>query len=175
MLFIQIGFPVSALRLLTTDRGSQFKSRLFQVLTQLIGARRVWTTFEYHPSSNGMVERFHRSLNSAIRCHANSEWIDILPSILFGLRASVKDLKTSAAEMIYGTPIRLPREFFINEELLEDPQIFIKQLREHTYAKYVLHRQRITTSLKYLPSRTYSWVWMPLKNLLTALMKDRTR
>lgn len=117
--------------IVTTDRGSQFESRLFQALIQLIGARRTRTT-AYHPASNGMVERFHRSLKSAIRCHATTEWIDVLPTVLLGLRASVKeDLKTSAAELVYGVPIRLPGEFFIDEDPSEDPQVFIEKLREH--------------------------------------------
>ncbi|XP_029169985.1 uncharacterized protein LOC114939727 [Nylanderia fulva] len=78
-----------------------------------------------------MVKRFHRSLKSAIRCHASIEWVDIFPTVLLGLRASVKkDLKTSAAELVYGTPIRLPGEFFIDEGLPEDPQIFIEKLRK---------------------------------------------
>ncbi|XP_029158465.1 uncharacterized protein LOC114930794 [Nylanderia fulva] len=77
-----------------------------------------------------MVERFHRSLKSPIRCHASTEWVDILPTVL-GLRASVKeDLKTSAAELVYGTPIRLPGEFFIDEDPPKDPQIFIEKLRK---------------------------------------------
>lgn len=104
---------------------------MFQALIQLIGEHRTRTT-AYHPASNGMVERFHRSLKSAIRCHATTEWIDVLPTVLLGLRASVKeDLKTSAAELVYGTPIRLPGEFFINENPPESPQIFIEKLREH--------------------------------------------
>ena len=67
--------------IVTTDRGSQFESRLFQALTQLIGAHRTRTT-AYHPSSNGMIERFHRSLKAAIRCHATTNWTDILPVVL---------------------------------------------------------------------------------------------
>ncbi|KMQ85902.1 pol polyprotein [Lasius niger] len=113
--------------IVTTDRGSQFESRLFQALIQLIGAHRT-RTIAYHSSSNGMVKRFHRSLKSAVRCHATTEWVDVLPTVLLGLRASVKeDLKASAAELVYGTPIRLPGEFFIDEDPPEDPQIFIEK------------------------------------------------
>lgn len=116
---------------LTTDRGSQFESSLFQALVRLIGASRVRTT-AYHPASNGMVERFHRSLKTAIRCHADAEWVDVLPTVLLGLRASLKeDIRTSAAELIYGTPIRLPGEFFLDEDFPPDPQIFVERLRQH--------------------------------------------
>ncbi|CAK1601376.1 unnamed protein product [Parnassius mnemosyne] len=70
-------------------------------------------TMAYHPSCNGLVERFHRQLKAAIMCHADSHWVDTLPLILLGIRSSFKDdLRTSSAELFYGEPLRLPNEFF---------------------------------------------------------------
>jgi len=116
---------------ITTDRGTQFESQMFQALTRVIGAKRTRTT-PYHPASNGAIERFHRSLKTAIRCHANDEWVEVLPTVLLGLRASLKqDIKTSAAELTYGTPIRLPGEFFLHEDPTADPYPFLEKLRSH--------------------------------------------
>lgn len=114
---------------ITSDRGSQFESRLFEALTQLIGCTRNRTT-TYHPASNGMVERWHRSLKAAIMCHSTNNWTKILPVVLLGLRTSLKDdIKASAAEMLYGATLRLPGEYFIDEEANPDPQEFIEQFR----------------------------------------------
>ena len=60
-----------------------------------------------------MVERFHRQLKAAIMAHESpNPWTITLPAVLLGLRSAVKErLGTSAAEMIYGTTLRLPGEF----------------------------------------------------------------
>ena len=97
---------------ITTDRGAQFESKLWDNLCnqfRIIGNR----TTSYHPQSNGMVERFHRQLKAAIMAHDSpNPWTITLPAVLLGVRSAVKErLGRSAAEMIYGTTLRLPGEF----------------------------------------------------------------
>lgn len=119
------GTPVS----ITTDRGTQFESRLFNSLARLIGCDRTRTT-AYHPASNGMIERWHRSLKSAIMCHSSGEWTSVLPVVLLGLRTSIKeDIRASAAEMLYGATLRLPGEFFVDNKAGEEPQVFVERFR----------------------------------------------
>ncbi|KMQ84301.1 gag-pol protein [Lasius niger] len=116
--------------IITTDRATQFESKLFEALTKLIGSHRTRTT-AYYPASNGMIERWHRSLK-AIMCHGTLNWTAILPTVLLGLRTSYKeDIRSSAAEMVYGTTIRLPGEFFVDAEPNNNPQAFKEELREH--------------------------------------------
>lgn len=115
---------------ITTDRGSQFCSQLFDALAKVIGSKTRRTT-AYHPQSNGMVERYHRSVKAAIKCHETSDWVRVLPVVLLGLRNCLKeDIGTSAAELVYGTTLRLPGEYFIDEEPSQDPQIFLEHLRQ---------------------------------------------
>ncbi|GFX47372.1 hypothetical protein TNCV_4691771 [Trichonephila clavipes] len=84
--------------IITTDQGGQFQSRLLYSLKQMLGIQRIRTT-PYHPSSNGMVERLHRTLKQAIRCH-DTKWAESLPVVLLGLRACIKeDFNASCAEM----------------------------------------------------------------------------
>ncbi|GFX98071.1 transposon Ty3-G Gag-Pol polyprotein [Trichonephila clavipes] len=76
----------------------------------MLGTEKFKTT-TYHPKSNGIVERFHRHLKSAIKAHENDTWSEIVPIILLGIRTAIKeDLQSSCAEIVYGTNLRLPRD-----------------------------------------------------------------
>lgn len=115
---------------ITTDQGSQFEARLFTALTNMIGCKRIRTT-AYHPASNGLVERWHRSLKTALTCHNDQRWGDCLSTVLLGLRTCYKDdIKSSAAEMLYGMPLKIPGEFFTEDEPPNDPEFFIEKHRE---------------------------------------------
>ena len=98
---------------IVTDRGRQFESNLWHALMTLLGSKCTRIT-AYHPQSNGMVERFHRQLKAALKAQTNpSAWTDSLPLVLLGIRTALKeDTRSTAAEMVYGTTLRLPGEFF---------------------------------------------------------------
>ena len=119
-----------ALETLTTDQGSQFDSQLFLVLLQLIGCNRTRTT-AYHPASNGMIQRWHRSLKSAIMCHSNQEWSRSLSTVLLGLRTNVLDIGASPAKFVFGTTLRIPGEFVLAEDFSPDRHIFLEEFRKH--------------------------------------------
>lgn len=106
---------------ITTDQGRQFESSLFTELTQMIGIRHLRTT-AYHPQANGIIERWHRTLKAAICCKNTTQWSDQLPIILLGLRTSYKDdIKASPAELVYGSTLKIPAEFFHTNPLTSSP------------------------------------------------------
>lgn len=115
---------------IVTDQGRQFESSLLTELRKLLGIARVRTT-SYNPAANGMIERWHRSLKTAIKCHTSSNWVRTLPTVLLGLRACIKpDLQASVAEMIYGTTIRLPGEYFnLTENESSNSSEFVQDLK----------------------------------------------
>ncbi|CAH8465108.1 unnamed protein product [Dicrocoelium dendriticum] len=91
----------------TTDRGSHFAGT-FAHLLQTLGCRHIQTT-AFHPAANGMVERFHRQLKAALCAHDNADWYEALPTVLLGLRNTVKtDINAAPAELVYGCTLRLP-------------------------------------------------------------------
>ena len=117
-----------------TDRGRQFESQLWNKPMTLLGSKRARTT-AYHPQTNGMVERFHRQLKAALKAQTNpAAWMDTLPLILLGIRTALKeDISSTTAEMVYGTTLRLPVEFFTASPATSppDPSNFVSQLKSH--------------------------------------------
>ncbi|XP_036347620.1 uncharacterized protein LOC118756999 [Rhagoletis pomonella] len=98
-------------RAITSDQGRQFDSAVFAELMTLLGTNHLRTT-PYHPQSNGIIERWHRSFKTAILCHDPAKWVHNLPTILLGLRVAFKpDINTCPALLVYGTTLRIPGEF----------------------------------------------------------------
>lgn len=96
---------------ITTDQSRQFESTLFNELVNLVGAKRIHTT-QYHPCANGLIKRQHRTFEAALKCHKGESWVDALPSVLLGMRTSLKEgIGASAAELTYGTSLKIPGEF----------------------------------------------------------------
>lgn len=116
---------------ITTDQGRQFESLLFRELTNMLGTTRIRST-AFHPQSNGLVERFHRVLKSALKAHENPRWTECLPAILLGLRAAVKtDINASSADLVYGVSLKLPADLCTESSPTKVSQNnFIQQLRE---------------------------------------------
>ena len=98
---------------MTSDRGTQFTGSLWRQLTHLLGIKPEKTT-SYHPQANGMVERFHRPLKNALKARLTGPaWMVELPLVLLGLRSAWKeDAECSPADLVFGTPLRLPGQMF---------------------------------------------------------------
>jgi len=100
-------------RRITSDRGAQFTSAIWSNLCSLLGMEALHTT-AYHPQANGLVERMHRQLKAALMARLTSpDWLDHLPWVLLGIRSALRpELGASVAEMVYGSPLTVPADFF---------------------------------------------------------------
>lgn len=77
--------------IITTDKVRQFESDLFKQPIKLLWCKRI-RTIAYHPDANGLLERFHRTLKSALRILIDqSKWWENLPLVLLELHTTVKD------------------------------------------------------------------------------------
>lgn len=107
----------------TFDQGRQFECSLLRELFKLTSTRHIRTT-PYHPQSNRIIERWHSTLKSSI--------LEVgLPLILLSLRNAFKpDLQTSPAEMVCGSQLRMPGDFFTEGKDCDSPHQFLTTLRD---------------------------------------------
>ncbi|GFV68591.1 transposon Tf2-8 polyprotein [Trichonephila clavipes] len=136
--------------ILTTNRGRQFESSLFKALSKLLGVQKCRTT-GYQPQANGMIEELHHPLKSAIKCHATERWTEVLPIILLGLRASLKeDILCTPAELVFGTTIRLSGEMFDSSKPDDDVVNFVSKLKSHMHNHFTLNHQNTMANVQFL-------------------------
>ncbi|XP_043469458.1 uncharacterized protein LOC122503096 [Leptopilina heterotoma] len=64
------------------------------------GCDRIRTT-PYHPESNGIIERWQRTLKSALMCHSDKNWVRSLSTVLMGLRNNIFDSGALPTEFLY--------------------------------------------------------------------------
>ncbi|MES9881596.1 MAG: reverse transcriptase domain-containing protein [Sedimenticola sp.] len=94
-----------------TDQGRQFEAAVFQQVCKYLDIDKTRTT-PYHPQSNGMVERFNRTLRAMLTKHVSSDqrdWDVKLPLVMLAYRSSDHESTgMSPALMMFGREVALP-------------------------------------------------------------------
>lgn len=99
-----------------TDRGTHFVNEMLDSLCDKFGVKHKLST-AYHPQTNGLVERFNRTLCEALAKFANEnkdDWDLYISSVLFAYRT--RKHNTTRHEpfyLMYGRDVVLPIEFSI--------------------------------------------------------------
>ena len=96
-----------------TDQGRELNNQISSEFYQLTGTHHK-VTAAYHPQSNGLVERSHRTIENMI-CkqvtHPDVNWLETIDSVLFAIRVSRHcSTKTSPFNILYGHEPKLPFE-----------------------------------------------------------------
>ena len=94
-----------------SDQGSQFESKLFQELARILQIKKTRTT-PYHPQSDGVVERFNRTLLSMLATVLEDnpwDWEDQLRKVCYAYNTSAHSgLRHSPFYLMFGRKARLP-------------------------------------------------------------------
>jgi len=104
---------------LITDQGSNFLSELFIEICKLLHISKL-NTSAYHPQTNGVVERSHRTLMNYLSHYVNKEqtdWDVWIPFALFAYRVTPHSVTGfSPFLMVNGREPNLPSEIVMNED-----------------------------------------------------------
>ena len=146
-----------------TDRGQQFQSELFSELSKLLGFQRLRTS-SYHPQTNGLVERFHRTLKTSLIA-SKSNWYEALPTVMLGLRAAPSITGISPFTALTGSHLLTPYPLLDPQTPNNFSQQSIQRLAEQMQkfnfqeAASGIHS---STRLQYIPNdlENSKYVWL---------------
>ncbi|XP_075779191.1 uncharacterized protein LOC142827431 [Pelodiscus sinensis] len=148
-IFARVGFPQAIL----TDQGTNVTSQLIKELCTLLRIKTLRTSV-YHPQTDGLVERFNRTLKDMLRRVVQDsprDWDQMLPALMFAIR-EVPQASTefSPFELLYGRQPRgildiLREDWEAQSARCQGTVQYILQLREKlrrlgAYAKWNLLR-----------------------------------
>ena len=102
---------LGAPRVLLSDRGTNFLSRLVAEVCKIFQIQKVHTS-SYHQQTDGLVERFNSTLCQSLSMYVarnQKDWDDFIPLILFAHRTSISEaIGDSPFYCLYGREPRLP-------------------------------------------------------------------
>ena len=105
----RFGMPI----VIHSDQGREFENKIMQELCILCGSHKTRTT-PYHPESDGMVERFNRTLLMMLAMFAGKnreDWDDLLPAVMMAYRSSVHESTGfSPYRLMFGEECTLPMD-----------------------------------------------------------------
>ena len=109
---------------LHSDQGRNFESTVFSEMCRLLGVKKTRTT-PLHPQSDGMVERFNRTLEAQLSKFVDQnqrDWDEHIPLLLMAYRTAVHDTTgVTPAKVMMGRDLRLPIDLFIGRPSGEVP------------------------------------------------------
>ena len=130
-----------------TDQGSNFESKLFQELCDLLGIQKS-RTCPYCPQSNGYIEAFNKSLAQLLRAYCDEnqrDWDVHLPFVMMAYRSSVHESTGySPNELMLGWNIQLPVDLVFgtsSQNLITDMDEFVERQQEYMAKVHCQARQ----------------------------------
>ena len=146
--FCIFGLP----RQLHSDQGRNFESQLFQEACKLLDIEKTRTT-GYRPQSDGMIERFMRTVASMLRNYVDKrqdDWDSHLPYVLLAYNtAEHESTGYSPFEMVFGRCARLPVELVYGSpptNTYDTPNEYVNELKDHLESVHKMPRENLQIS-----------------------------
>nr|WP_253310135.1 reverse transcriptase domain-containing protein [Rickettsia endosymbiont of Ceutorhynchus assimilis] len=142
--FSRHGVPLE----LHSDQGRNFESAIFKKVCEIMGIRKTRTT-PLHPQSDGMVERFNKTIEehlTKVVAKNQRDWDKHLPLFLMAYRAAVHDSTgESPARIVFGRELRLPCDlmFGVPEEERREIRDYADEVRARLLGIHDFAREHI--------------------------------
>eukprot|EP00731_Ephydatia_muelleri_P024465 Em0016g736a len=123
---------------LHSDQGRNFESKVIKNICDLLQIRKTRTS-PYHPQSDGLVERFNRTLLNLLSTavvDAERDWGVQLPLLMFAYRTSMHETNgVTPFEMMFGREVVLPEHLMFNlpvstEQVLQEGVEYVDYLKK---------------------------------------------
>ena len=173
-LFARFGMPKRIL----SDQGPEFESEIFREFCKAMEIDKVRTS-PYRPTTNGCIERFHRTLNSMLGKVVETNqrnWDECLPSVMAACRAARHDSTGfSPNRLVFNRENRMPIDIVlgdITEEMEHQPTYndYVTEMQDRWKSTYRIAREHLHTTaqrrktnydIKVKSKQFYpgQWVW----------------
>ena len=136
-----------------SDQGRQFEGKVFQEMCQLLRIEKTRTT-PYHPQSDGMVERFNRTLTAMLTAYVNehhTNWDDQIPYVLMAYRSSEHETTgMTPNKLMLGREVCTPLDLIFDMPRTEKQvptNQWVWELQERMVDAHEMVRQNIGTAM----------------------------
>lgn len=147
---------------LHSDQGRNFEAAVFQQMCTILGVNKTRTT-PLHPASDGMVERYNRTLQNQLALYVNdhqTDWDDHLPLLSMAYRTAIHESTSySPSRLLFGREIKVPLDLLHGQppgDEEENEQKYTKyseQLGEKLHSIHEHAREHLTISGENLKTR----------------------
>ena len=131
-----------------SDQGRNFESAVFSGVCNLLGINKTRTT-ALHPESDGMVERFNRTLENQLAIfveHHQKDWDDHVPLLMMSYRSAVHEsTKQTPAKLMFGREVNLPLDLLFGRppnEKVKSVDDYVEMLEKRLENVYEFARIR---------------------------------
>ena len=135
-----------------SDRGSQFLSKLFQMVMKLFGQKHI-ATLAYRPQGNGQNERTHGVIFGCIKLFCldpeQKDWDEYLRHMAFALNTAYRvDVGETPFYLFHGWDPAFPMEAILQKSRQEFQEYDQKKWRAKTMREWSFVRKHVEDTLK---------------------------
>ncbi|CAF1530838.1 unnamed protein product [Rotaria magnacalcarata] len=175
-----------------TDKGTHFKNKLLQAISNLVGCKHIFST-PYHPQTNGQTERWNSTFVTQIAKYCNTDqtnWDTFLPSIVYAYNHGIHiSTGFSPYQLAFGRqprhPFNPPASTFIFSkphdywtQVITYRNTVLKQAKANILHQQQLSKNRFDKNRSHPPFVLGDLVWMKIlvgRHKLTARYIDPAR